>query len=114
MSAAYFRRLELTRHVTLVTNYVSKNVETDHALQPYLRISPILPANPAATAPTKINARLSVDEDGMVKQVDLEGEISGQVRTELERALRGWLFLPKLSKGKPVATKAVVPLQLKL
>jgi len=42
------------------------------------------------------------------------GEAPAAIRSEVERALRAWLFLPQLVKGKPASSKAVVPLQLSL
>jgi hypothetical protein len=114
LSAAFFRKLELSRHSTIVTGYVGKNADADKALQPYVRISPMLPPQPANTVPTKVNAKMSVADDGTVSQVELQGEIPADVKTEVERALKAWLFLPQLAKGKPTATKAMVPLTIPL
>lgn len=114
LSAAYFRRMELARHSAIVKNYLTQHAEADRALQPYVRVAPIIPSGSAGSVPTKVNARLSIGDDGIVKQVDVQTEMPAAVKTELERALGGWLFLPKLAKGKPVETKAVVPLQINL
>lgn len=114
MSAALFRRVEMARHTSVVANYLSQNADADRAIQPYVRIAPILPEGPSSDVATKLNVRLTIDEQGVVNQADVLGEVPAPVKSEVERALRGWLFLPKLTKGKPVAAKAVVPLQVNL
>lgn len=114
MSAAYFRRMELARHTLVLANYLSQNANADHAIQPYVRIAPILPDGPSSSEPTKLNVRLTIDEQGLVTKAEVLAEVPAPIKAEVERALGGWLFLPKLAKGKPVAAKAVVPLQVSL
>lgn len=112
--AAYFRRLELSRHGNIVANYVAKNAGADKGLQPYVRVAPIFSAadHAGTTLPPKVNVRLAVGEDGIVSQADVQGELPEGVKTELERAMRGWLFLPQLKAGKPTAIKAAVPITI--
>lgn len=114
LSAAYFRRVEMLRHTNVLAKYVSQNANADRPLQPYVRIAPVLPADKPNSVSTKITARLSIDKDGIVQQADLVGTVPDPAKMEMERALRGWLFLPKLVAGQPVAAKAVVPLQVSL
>jgi hypothetical protein len=114
LPAAYFRRLELSRHGNIVANYVKKNEGADKGLQPYVRVAPIFSATDRAggNLPPKVNVRLAVGEDGIVSQADAQGELPAGVKTELERAMRGWLFLPQLKAGQPTAIKAAVPITI--
>ena len=114
LSAAYFRQVEMVRHTSVLENYLRQNANSDHAIQPYVRIAPILPEGTSNSVATKLNVRLTIDAKGIVNQAEVLGEVPGPIKTEVERAFRGWLFLPKITKGKPVAAKAVVPLQVSL
>jgi hypothetical protein len=114
LSAAYFRKQEMTRHQSIVASYVSKNPDADKSLQPYVRVSPLLPPSAPNAVSTKVNARMTVSDDGTVNQVELQGNVPADIKVEVERALKAWLFLPQLVKGKPTVTKATVPLQIPL
>jgi hypothetical protein len=113
LSAAYFRKQEMTRHQSIVASYVSKNADADKPLQPYVRVSPLLPPLPNAVS-TKVNAGMIVADDGTVNEVNLQGDVPADIKKEVERALKAWLFLPQLAKGKAIVTKATVPLQIPL
>ena len=110
-SAAFFRRVELTEHEQILTNYKTKNLGKDHPLTPYLRIQPEIPEGiDWKTFPSTVNASFMVDENGTVYSVQIETKIPHEAEVAIRRALRGWLFLPKLKQGVPTRTMANIPL----
>jgi hypothetical protein len=93
-----------------VEKYVAKNAGADRALVPVLQPRPILPEG-ADFPKAEGTAVLSVDATGLVSHVEVRGIEDKAVRESINNALGGWLFLPQLKAGQPVATKVKIPLQ---
>lgn len=94
-----------------IQHYVQKQAGTDHAVTPISMPRPLVPKG--ATLPTEtVQARLSVSERGWVTRVDVQTPIeASQLRQNLIEALEGWLFLPRLRAGQPVASEVQVPIK---
>jgi hypothetical protein len=94
----------------VVDRYLEKFKGADHAAVPAITPRPVfvnvLP--PPAGAAT---ALLAVSAEGQVTSVTVSGVEEGAARQSISSALGGWLFLPQLKGGQPVATKIKVPLQ---
>jgi hypothetical protein len=101
--AAIFRRIEMIRHRKLVDLYLGRYPQATRAAEPYLRIPPIFPEEVGlAKLPTALKVDFAVISDGTVDGVFLPAGIPPEVALGVRRAMRGWLYLPKLESGRPV------------
>lgn len=106
---AYYRLRELVTLKEARENYVRQNQGANHQLVPVLMPKPLLPEGDDRR-PTAGSAVLDVDADGIVTAVELEGVDSPAYSEAISEAMGGWLFLPQLRAGTPVATRVKVPL----
>ena len=107
---SYYAQRDRARLAKAVETYVKKFPNADHDIVPASTPSPIFPAT--AVLPTgEVTVMLSVLEDGTVSNVDAGMIADDRARESVIEALGGWLFLPKLKAGQPVATFIKVPLQ---
>ena len=58
---------------------------------------------------TRVEAILTVDETGAVKEVQYDKGVSEALKADLTPALTHWKFTPEVKDGKPVAFKAILP-----
>ena len=108
----YFRQLERVQHASVVTRYREQFPGADRPATPALMIAPAWPAGVGLpTGSTPYSAQLWVTAEGLVSEAQITPEIAPPARNELVRALRGWLFLPRLKAGEPVAVRINVPLK---
>jgi hypothetical protein len=107
---AYYHQRDLVTLRDAVTKYIAQFSGANHGLVPVLMPHPLLPdgiekpADPAA-------AILDVSAEGLVTHVELEGIPLAAAQHATAEALGGWMFLPQLESGTPVATKVKVPLR---
>jgi hypothetical protein len=93
-----------------VAKYLEKFKGADHDAVPAMKPKPIFPAD--AVMPTgQVLVTLTVESDGSVSAVEADAVKDDGVRQSLTNALGGWLFLPRLKGGVPVATKVSFPLK---
>ncbi len=89
--------------------WLRENAHGDRGLQPFLQIPPLLSSKDGV--PASVLATLSIGADGLVSEVVLDPALPPDPRAAIESALGGWLFLPAVKAGKPVATRIRVPLK---
>jgi outer membrane biosynthesis protein TonB len=58
-----------------------------------------------------MTARFSVTAAGHVEDVRLSAPASQEIEASLRDAIGGWLFLPQIKAGSPVACRVEVPLR---
>lgn len=108
----YFRQLEIVQHAATVARYRDQFATADHAAAPTLTVAPTWPSGISLpTSATPYTAQLSVTAAGLVDDVQITPELTSEARTELVRALHGWLFLPRLQAGQPLPTRINLPLK---
>ncbi len=105
-AALLFRRVEMQRHQKLLTAYLLQHPRDTAAAVPYLRFAPVFaPGFNPSSLPARIRATYVVSSDGTVESVDLPPEVPGEAFNGIQRALGGWLYLPRLLNGEPVSTQ---------
>ena len=109
----FFRRVELLKHAIRVRAYRTLNTATDKVVLPSIIFPPLLDDGSPLTAPSHpIIVRLSITEDGTVEAATLvDSSLSAPAQASILRTLHGWLFLPQLKVGTPVATEIETPLK---
>lgn len=108
----YFHRVEQVQHEAQLAAYRKKFPTGNHAAVPVMTFRPVFPPDVALPKGENHLARLFVGEDGTVMDADITPEFtSPAVQREVLRAVRGWLFLPKLVAGEPVVAQIKIPLQ---
>jgi hypothetical protein len=106
--AEYFTRLEKVRLAQAVARYRAEFRTTDHAAAAFVRIAPRLP--PGTSPPSApLTATLSVGDDGVVSFVHVDGTEDADLTGAIRDAMEGWLFLPRLKGGVPVASRVAIP-----
>ena len=95
---------------SILSNYVEKNSGADRGVVPVVMPKPFLPKD---TVPPEspLEAILEISAEGLVTKVNLIGLAHGALHSAIADALEGWLFLPRLEGGKPVAAKVQVPIK---
>ena len=58
---------------------------------------------------TRVEAILTVDEQGKVTEVQYDKNVSETLKGDLTPALTHWKFTPEVKNGKAVAFKAILP-----
>ena len=97
-----FRRVEMLRHGRALALYRSKNPSATLAASPYLQFPPILPEHADLSGvPATARVDFAVTEDGTVEDVTPAVVLPPAVADAVQRALGGWLFMPKLVNGIP-------------
>jgi len=81
----------------------------DLEARPVLTIRPVLPKQVSApTAP--VIAQLSISAEGTVTDVQVEATSPASVGQAVREALAGWLFIPRMRGGEPVACTVRIPI----
>lgn len=89
----------------LKPSLVGKDLEA----QPVLTIHPLLPKQvPAPKEP--VFAQLTISVDGTVTDVQVEPTSPASVGEAVRAALAGWLFIPRIRRGEPVACTVRIPI----
>ncbi|HEY5228368.1 MAG TPA: energy transducer TonB, partial [Opitutaceae bacterium] len=110
-AALFFHARDVRGHDALMARYLQENPNSDKPAMAYLRFPPLLPVGQDPRAlPQGIEARFDVTGSGRVESVNLTPQLDPQVSASIERALDGWLFLPRLKKGVPTRTTIRLPL----
>jgi hypothetical protein len=106
----YFQRIAQARLAAALPKYLAEPGPLDRAAVPALRFNPILPEN-VIKPKAPIEAMLAVSEKGWVTEVELPEGIDPGLATSLRANLQGWMFLPRIVSGTPVATRIKLPLK---
>jgi len=106
----YFQRIAQARLAAALPKYLAEPGPLDRAAVPALRFNPILPEN-VIKPKAPIEAMLAVSEKGWVTEVELPEGIDPRLETSLRANLQGWMFLPRIVSGTPVATRIKLPLK---
>ena len=106
----YFQRIAQSRLAAALPKYLAEPGPVDRAAVPALRFNPILPEN-VIKPKAPIDVMLEVSEKGWVTRVELPAEIDPRLATSLRANLQGWMFLPRIVSGTPVATRIKLPLK---
>ena len=107
-AARYFSRIEQIKLRQAIGEYRAKFSNQDHEAVPFVRVSPILPSGMAAPS-GDLAATLMINATGSVTSVRFSTDGPNDLTRALADALSGWLFLPKLKTGEPVACQVVLP-----
>lgn len=106
----FYAKRDRARLAQGVAKYLEKFKGSDHDAVPAVMRKPIFPDG--ATMPAgEVDVTLTVEADGVVSAVEVPGVKDDGVRQSLTDALGGWLFLPRLKAGVPVATQVSFPLK---
>jgi hypothetical protein len=110
-TARFFRYQELVTHDLLVAQYRKQYPAADRPLMPYLSFPPLLPdAVDPKSLPSTIDVRFMVTERGEVDSLVVDQPLDPLAEHAIQRALDGWLFMPRLKAGQPVRTLVKLPL----
>lgn len=93
-----------------IRKYLAQHPGENRAVEPVMMPKPVF-ADGVPVPKSEISAVLEITPEGTVRQITLRGELESSAYQDIAQALRGWLFLPQLKDGQPVATKVQVPLQ---
>ncbi len=106
----YYAQRDRLKLVGVRTQYLEKFRGADHAAVPAVMARPVFREG-VKTPQGEASALITVSADGVVTQVEVRGVEDTAARDDIANALGGWLFLPQLKGGVPVATKLQVPLE---
>ena len=106
----YYTRRDRERLVQAVAKYLEKFKGADHDAVPAMMPKPIFAPN-AVMPVGEVVVTLTVESDGTVSAVETGETKDASVRESISNALGGWMFLPRLKAGVPVATKVSFPLK---
>ena len=81
----------------------------DLEARPVLTIRPLLP-KPVALPKEPVIAQLSVSVEGTVTDVQVGATSPAAVGQAVREALAGWLFIPRMRGGEPVACNVRIPI----
>lgn len=109
IAARYYARVEQAKLGAALELYQARFSQADHGAVPFVIIKPMLPAG-VGTPTAPVTATFSVAENGWVSEVAITGTEDPALCAALEESLRGWLFLPRLKAGQPVASRVQMPL----
>jgi hypothetical protein len=110
-AAQFFHTRDVKGHDLLLARYFQQFPAADKPAVAYLRFPPELPVGQdPRKLPRDIEARFDVTGSGRVESVNLTPGLDPRVSASIERALDGWLFLPRLKKGVPTRTTIRLPL----
>lgn len=106
----YHARVEQVKLATAIEHYRARFARVDHGAVPFVVIKPVLPRRHGVpTAP--VMATFSVAENGWITEVRFDGTDDPPLLAALNDSLAGWLFLPRLKAGQPIATRVQMPLK---
>lgn len=106
----YYSKRDHERLAAALRKYRAQYAGADHAAVPMVMPKPVLSDSlPPPKGP--VTALVTVEPDGTVSKVEVSGVDDPNARQGVVDALSGWLFLPRLKAGVPVAAKLQVPLQ---
>lgn len=106
----YYRLRDIMTLKSARQRYIDQFQGQDHRLVPVVMPKPLLPDD-AGPAPKDAAAVLDVSADGTVTGIEFYNVDTQPYRDALGQALNGWLFLPELHEGIPVASRVQVPLK---
>lgn len=105
------RNVEMTVHATMLDAYRRQFPDQDRAATCYLRMPPIVDASiRPENVPATLIVQYTVAPDGTVMHVLVPNDTDPTLAAAVERAVGGWLYLPRLVHG--VASSSTVRLQL--
>jgi hypothetical protein len=107
---AYYHLRDLFTLKDARAKYIAQAQGAGHSLVPVVMPRPLLPEGTVAPSGNTA-AILDVSAEGLVTHVELEGIQDPAAQRATAEALAGWMFLPQLEAGAPVATKVKVPLR---
>ena len=106
----YYSLLERAQLQGVIAKYRAKFSGTNHAAVPAMMARPIF--REGLTLPTTpVSAVITISAEGTVSEVSVRGTENPELLRSITEALSGWLFLPQLKAGQPVATKVQIPLK---
>jgi hypothetical protein len=104
-AAMLFRHVEMLRHQKMLAAYLRKHPRDTAAPVAYLRFAPVFtPGFDQATLPGRIRVGYTVASDGTVEGIEFAPAVPAEAVAAIQRALAGWLYLPRLLNGEPVST----------
>jgi len=111
VAARFFRWQEMNVHRKMLAAYLQQNPGANRPAQAYLRIPPVLPDGvDVKTLPAVIHTTFMVRESGEVESLQIEDPVDPPVFEAIQRAINGWLFMPKLENGRPARIMIKLPL----
>ena len=106
----YYASMEKLQLAVVLKQYLIAQAGRDAPARPVVSVKPLLP--PQAERPAApMTARFSVTAAGHVEDVRLSAPASQEIEASLRDAIGGWLFLPQIKAGSPVACRVEVPLR---
>lgn len=106
----YYGQLERAKLESAIEVYRKKFAGVDHEPAPVVMVNPLTP-EAAIPNGTTIVATLLISEHGSVAEVSFDKTADQQAAGAMREALGGWLFLPRLKAGQPVASRVQVPVK---
>lgn len=106
----FYTKMEQQAHADVVLKYLSQHQGEDYPARPVLFITPILPSG-SAIPTTPVIARFWIAPNGHVEKTTLDGNYDPVVEATIKDSLQGWLWIPRIKKGLPVASQIKVPIK---
>lgn len=101
------RDREQLKHI--LPGYLQQNSGATKGVTPAVMPKPFFPPD-IALPKSSVEAVLDISTEGLVTEVNIIGLEPGALHAAITEALEGWLFLPRLEGGNPVAAKVQVPI----
>lgn len=106
----YYSAMERTKLIGAIDTYKKKFSGADHAAVPIMMARAVIPDD--LTKPeTPGTVTMTISADGTVGDIEITGVTDDRLRQCFVEAMNGWLFLPRLKAGEPVASKVQIPLE---
>ena len=103
----YYALLEKVQHQGVLKQYFEMYAGKDHQAFPVVRPKPVFPVG--TIVPADASAIMTISPQGYVADLIING-LPDPLHKAAIQALEGWLFMPQLEAGKPVASRVQVPI----
>ncbi len=103
----YYALLEKVQHHEALEKYLLMSVGKDLQAFPVVHPKPVFPEG--TVVPEDATAIMTISPEGYADGVITRG-LSDALNEAAIQALEGWLFMPQLKAGKPVASRVQVPI----
>jgi hypothetical protein len=115
LSAVVFHRSEMLRHQRLLDAYLQKHVRDTLPPKAYARFPPSFgPDVDRTRIPATARVDYGVTAGGTVDGIEVSAPLDPNALAAIQRALGGWLYMPRLENGVAVGTAVSTQLEFNL
>jgi len=106
----FYAEVERQQLQSAIKRYREKFAGANHAAAPVVMPRPLIRAGTTVPSET-VMVLLDVSAEGLVTDVEMPRLADSTLQNDLNEALAGWLFFPKLRAGEPVPSRVQVPIK---